>query len=113
MTTNLNLPESYEQFTNIIERVRHEEEIIIYSAGNPVAKISPIIEANKKPRVPGLGKGRMIIHSDFDDPLTPDVLDGFLNPAIQNCDSKITNHFYVSTIISFNSVETDRTRSSK
>jgi antitoxin (DNA-binding transcriptional repressor) of toxin-antitoxin stability system len=85
MTTNLNLPESYEQFTNIIERVRHEEEIIIYSAGNPVAKISPIFEAKKKPRVPGLGKGRMVIHPDFDDPLPPDVLDRFLK-AIQNCE---------------------------
>jgi antitoxin (DNA-binding transcriptional repressor) of toxin-antitoxin stability system len=39
MTANLNLPESYDQFTNMIERVRHGEEIIIYSAGIPVAKI--------------------------------------------------------------------------
>jgi prevent-host-death family protein len=81
MTTNLNLPESYEQFTKIIERVSHGEEIIIYSAGTPVAKISPIVEAKKKPRVPGLGKGRMVIHPDFDDPLPPEVLDGFLNPS--------------------------------
>jgi prevent-host-death family protein len=47
MTTNLDLPESYDRFINIIDRVRHGEEIIIYSAGTPVAKISPIIEAKK------------------------------------------------------------------
>jgi antitoxin (DNA-binding transcriptional repressor) of toxin-antitoxin stability system len=61
--------------------VRHGEEIIIYSAGTPVAKISPIIPAKKKPRVPGLGKGHIVIHSDFDNPLPPEILDGFLNPS--------------------------------
>jgi prevent-host-death family protein len=81
MSINLNLPDSYDQFTDIIERVRHGEEIIIYSAGTPVAKISPIIQAKKKPRVPGLGKGRIVIHPDFDEPLPPEILDGFLNPS--------------------------------
>jgi hypothetical protein len=32
MTTNLELPESYDRFININDRVRHKEEIIIYSA---------------------------------------------------------------------------------
>ena len=64
----VNIHEAKTHLSRLLERVQAGEEIIIAKAGTPVAILSP---AEKRPpdRISGLGKGQVVIHDDFDDPL--------------------------------------------
>jgi antitoxin (DNA-binding transcriptional repressor) of toxin-antitoxin stability system len=66
-------------FLNLIERIKAGEEVLVSESGISIARIIPIV--NQRPRVPGQDKGKIFISSDFNDPLPPEILDGFLNPA--------------------------------
>lgn len=72
----INIHEAKTHFSKLIERVRHGEEIIIAKAGVPTAKIIPISE-KKLIRKPGSLQGKIKISSDFDAPLSDEVLDEF------------------------------------
>ncbi len=63
-----NVHEAKTHLSRLLERVEAGERIVIARAGKPVAILSP---AEKRPpdRVPGLDKGLIVIHDDFDDPL--------------------------------------------
>lgn len=64
ITTNI-----YQAKTNLsklIEKVEEGKEVIIARAGKPVAKLIAYKE-KKKPRVPGLLKGKIWISDDFND----------------------------------------------
>jgi prevent-host-death family protein len=71
----VNIHEAKTHLSRLLERVQAGEQIIIAKAGKPVAILSP---ADPRPpdRVPGIDKGVVVIHDDFDDPL-PDLEDYF------------------------------------
>jgi prevent-host-death family protein len=61
-----NIHEAKTHFSKLIERVGEGEEITIAKAGRPVAKLVPYTETVKPQRTPGLWKGKVRIHPDFD-----------------------------------------------
>ena len=64
----VNIHEAKTQLSKLLRRVMNGEQIIIAKAGRPVAVLSPFEEAPAR-RIPGNDAGRVIIHTDFDDPL--------------------------------------------
>lgn len=63
----------------VIKSAKNGEEIVLEENGKPIAKITPIEEAeqtNPKQRIFGLGKGKTWMSDDFDDEL-PDEFWGF------------------------------------
>jgi prevent-host-death family protein len=66
MTDVVNIHEAKTHLSRLLERVQAGEEIIIAKAGRPVAILSP---ASPPDRISGLGKGQVVIHDDFDDPI--------------------------------------------
>lgn len=63
----------------VIKSAKKGEEIVLEENGKPIAKITPIEEAEQtepKQRVFGLGKGKTWTSDDFDDEL-PDEFWGF------------------------------------
>jgi prevent-host-death family protein len=76
MTTIVNIHEAKTHFSKLIARVRLGEEIVIAKAGEPVARLVPE-KQRRKPRQPGTGKGKIVIHDSFYDDLPGDLLDLF------------------------------------
>ncbi len=62
--------------SRLIDRAAEGEEIIIARAGKPIARLGPL-EVDRKPRRPGLMRGRITIAKDFDAPLPRELLDAF------------------------------------
>jgi antitoxin (DNA-binding transcriptional repressor) of toxin-antitoxin stability system len=87
MTINVSLAEASDQFLELIQRIKAGEEVLVSESGISSlqgrgyanARIVPV--SDKLPRIPGQDKGKIFIAPDFNDPLPPDVLDSFLNPA--------------------------------
>lgn len=71
----VNVHEAKTQFSRLLERVSHGEEIVIGKAGKPVAKLVPYREA-QGPRSPGAWQGRVHIAPDFDE-LSPEIAAAF------------------------------------
>ena len=59
--------------SELVDRAAAGEEFIITKNGVPMARIVPVAKTKGK-RVPGLGKGKIWISDDFDDPLPDDIL---------------------------------------
>ena len=78
MSDVINIHEAKTHFSRLIERVLAGEEITIARAGKPVARLSPLVERPKR-RFPGMDKGKVIIHANFDDPL-PEFDPDFMHP---------------------------------
>ncbi len=77
MTKTLSINEISLQ--TVITYAKSGDEIVLEENGKPIAKITPIVEAEQpapKPRVFGLGKGKTWMSDDFDDEL-PDEFWGF------------------------------------
>jgi prevent-host-death family protein len=72
----VNIHEAKTHLSRLVERAADGEEIVIAKAGKPMAKLVPIVRPSK-PRVPGLSRGLIVIHDDFDDPLPEDVAAAF------------------------------------
>lgn len=72
MSTSINVHDAKTHFSELLERVRGGEEIIISKAGRPVARLVPL--APPGDRVPGSRAGRMWMADDFDAPLPDDFL---------------------------------------
>ena len=64
----MNIHEAKTHLSRLLERVQRGERIVIANAGRPVAVLTAY-EARPAHRVPGMDKGRVIIHPNFDDPL--------------------------------------------
>ncbi|MDO8485840.1 MAG: type II toxin-antitoxin system Phd/YefM family antitoxin [Candidatus Limnocylindrales bacterium] len=78
MSTHVNIHEAKTNLSRLIERVQAGEEITIAKAGKPIARLSAIHERPKR-RVPGMDKGKVIIHPNFDDPL-PEFDEDYMHP---------------------------------
>jgi prevent-host-death family protein len=75
MTTIVNVHEAKTHLSRLLARVEAGERIVIARAGKPIAILAPA--ADRPPdRVPGMDKGKIVIHPTFDDPL-PEFEDYF------------------------------------
>jgi prevent-host-death family protein len=73
--TVVNIYEAKTNLSALVDRAAAGEQIIIAKSGRPKAKLVPIGEAVL--RRPGGWEGRVRIADDFDDPLPPEIMDGF------------------------------------
>jgi len=76
----VNVYEAKTKFSWLVREVADGEEIVIAKAGKPVARLVPYAPV-RKARRPGGSVGRIQIAKDFDAPLPPEVLAGFLGHA--------------------------------
>jgi prevent-host-death family protein len=68
MEKAVNIHEAKTHLSRLVERVEAGEEITIARAGRPVARLVPVARL-LEPRKPGIWRGKVVIGSDFDDPL--------------------------------------------
>lgn len=61
-----NIHEAKTNLSKLIDKVTNGKEVIIGKAGKPVAKLVPY-KVEKKPRTPGLWKGKVWIPDDFNE----------------------------------------------
>jgi prevent-host-death family protein len=78
VSTQVNIHEAKTHLSRLLERVQAGEEITIAKAGKPIARLSAIHERPKR-RIPGLDKGKVIIHANFDDPI-PELEPDYMHP---------------------------------
>ena len=81
--TSVNVYEAKTKFSKLLQRVAEGEEIVISNRGVPVARLIPFSKQPQVPRPLGIDKGRVHIADDFDAPLPPDVLAGFLGQPVR------------------------------
>jgi prevent-host-death family protein len=74
--TEVNIHEAKTHLSRLLQRVALGEEITISKAGVPIARLVPVEAKGKRPL--GLFKGQIWMAEDFDAPLPPDILAGFL-----------------------------------
>lgn len=79
-TRTLNLYEAKTRLSELVERAAAGDEIVIAKNGRPRARLVAL-EAARRRRRPGGSQGRIWISPDFDAPLPPDALAGFLDPG--------------------------------
>ena len=73
----VNIHEAKTHLSRLIDRAEQGEEIIIARAGKPVVRLERI--ALRGRRTPGIDKGRLVMHPDFDDPL-PEFDPDYVHP---------------------------------
>jgi prevent-host-death family protein len=76
MTINVSVGEVAAQFSELFQRVRQGEEIIIVENGQELTRVIPNL-LTKAPRIPGIDEGKIIFAPDFEDPLSEEILQGF------------------------------------
>ena len=76
------IEEAITQLERLVTRFEHGEEIVIASAGKPVAKLVAYRSQKKKLRRGGQWEGKLRMSDDFDDPLPPEILQRFVDPKI-------------------------------
>lgn len=79
MAQTVNIHEAKTHLSRLLERVRLGEEIVIAKAGKPVARLVAIQDRPAR-RIPGMDKGKVIIHPDFDDPI-PEWDPDYMHPG--------------------------------
>ena len=72
----INVHEAKTHLSRLLLSVTGGEEVIIAKAGKPIARLVPC-EAPKVKRVPGRGRGKGSVATDFDAPLPEAILKGF------------------------------------
>ena len=75
-TTNIHAAKT--QFPRLVDQAEAGKEIVIARAGEPVAKLVPVVArpAALEPVLGGMA-GRLVARADFDAPLPGDLLDEF------------------------------------
>jgi antitoxin (DNA-binding transcriptional repressor) of toxin-antitoxin stability system len=89
MAITVDVPEVAEKIIELLNRVRFGEEVVIAEAGVPIARLVAIgqspapkaIAEHSSGRIPGQDKGKVTIAPDFNDPLSPDLLNDFLGSS--------------------------------
>lgn len=79
MAVFVNLYDAKTHLSRLVDRAARGEEIIIAKAGKPVARLVPLRPAGR--RKPGVWKGRIWVADDFEEPLPPRILRGFLGKS--------------------------------
>jgi prevent-host-death family protein len=72
----VNIHEADTQLSRLLARVAIGEEIVIARAGEPIARLAPLVKQPKR-RVLGQDEGLFEVPEDFDAPLPDDVLADF------------------------------------
>jgi prevent-host-death family protein len=62
-----NVHEAKTHLSRLLELAESGEEVVIARAGRPVVRLQPITQRDR--RVPGIDRGRVIMHANFDEPL--------------------------------------------
>jgi prevent-host-death family protein len=75
--SKVNIHEAKTRLSNLLQRVAAGEEITIANRGVPVARLVPLEQAGVRRRL-GIEHDRVRISDNFDEPLPPKVLAGFL-----------------------------------
>ena len=78
MSDVVNIHEAKTHLSRLLERVQAGEEITIAKAGRPIARLTAF-QRRPERRVPGMDKGKVIIHPDFDDPI-PEFDPDYMHP---------------------------------
>ena len=73
----VNLYEAKTHLSQLVKEAAAGREIIIANAGQPMARLVPLVTEWKAQREPGQWKGRIWIADDFDAPLPDDILEAF------------------------------------
>ena len=76
MAKTVNLYEAKTHLSKLVERAARGEEVVIAKAGQPKARLVPLVPS-RRPRKPGAWRGRVVIGPDFDAPLPEDLLAAF------------------------------------
>jgi len=72
----VNIHEAKTNLSRLIERVRQGDEFIIAKSGTPVARLVGLAETGAARRG-GHWRGLVHVRDDFDEPLPPEVEEGF------------------------------------
>ncbi len=73
--SSINIHQAKTNLSQLLRRVAAGEEIVISSAGKPVARLVPIADSRK--RTLGTDLGAFKVPDDFNDPLPAEILDAF------------------------------------
>jgi prevent-host-death family protein len=73
----INIHQAKTTLSQLIESVLAGEEVIVSKAGKPLVRLIPY-QPEKKKRTPGYWEGQVKMGDDFDDPLPPEILAGFM-----------------------------------
>ena len=73
-TVNMHAAKAH--LSSLVEEAAAGNEIIIAKVGKARARLVPLAQPARKRR-PGMWKGLIKIHDDFDDPLPPDIAAAF------------------------------------
>jgi prevent-host-death family protein len=77
-TKPINIYEAKTQFSRLVDRASRGETFVIAKSGTPLAKLVPLSEGEKKPKIRyGSMKGKIWVADDFDAPLPDWLLDAF------------------------------------
>jgi prevent-host-death family protein len=76
MPRTVNLYEAKTHLSEFVERAARGEEIVIAKAGQPKARLMPLVRVRRS-RKPGAWKGRIRIGPDFEAPLPDELLRAF------------------------------------
>jgi prevent-host-death family protein len=68
MATPVNIHEAKTNFSKLVLRAMAGERIVIATSGKQIAELGPLSEKPKR-RVPGIDKGKVFVHDDWDDPI--------------------------------------------
>ncbi len=76
MIRHVNVHEAKTHLSQLLNRVKMGEEFVIDVAGDPIARMNPVVKRRTK-RKPGSGKGKVWISDDFNEPLPTEILSSF------------------------------------
>jgi prevent-host-death family protein len=72
----VNIHAAKTQLSRLVDAAAAGEEIIIAKSGKPVARLGPLVGAQRKRRL-GVLAGKLRVPEDFDDPLPDEVVEAF------------------------------------
>lgn len=72
--TTVTIHKAKTELSKLLKRVEAGEEIVIARGNKAIAKLSPVSEPVRKPRIPGAWKGRFTVPDSFFDPLPEEEL---------------------------------------
>lgn len=77
MTKTISIGEVNNSVQTLIALTKNGDEIVLEENGKPLAKVTPIVQPDQKPRIAGRGTGKgYFMSDDFNDEL-PDEFWGF------------------------------------